>query len=180
MTKVEMEKRITEMEQELSNLKAQLNKPEKKTGWEKVGPCRQPYFYINCFDYSVEERRSAIQLTNGNVSEKLWNVGNHFTSKELAENIARYQSLDLRIRRRIAEICEPVNWNTYCNKYSIFYNHAMKKLDWFESWNGEYAIWYCDTTEHAIQIIEEFKDELTWYFTEFKDRMDSLPGPDYN
>lgn len=175
MTKAEIEKRITEMEKELNNLKAQLNKPEKKTGWEKVGPCRQPYFYINCFDYSVEERRSAIQLTNGNVSEKLWNVGNHFTSKKLAENIARYQSLDLRIRRRIAEICEPIkDDNDAC---VIRYNVDCLETTYL---GCNYGGWRFDTEEHAEQIIEEFKYDLTWYFTEFKDRMDSLPEPDYD
>lgn len=31
---------------------------------------------------------------------------------------------------------------------------------------------YFDTKECTEQVIEEFKDELIWYFTEFKSRMD--------
>jgi hypothetical protein len=44
-------------------------------------------------------------------------------------------------------------------------------IDWVESYT-EFAKWHFDTREHAKQIIKEFKDELIWYFTEFKDRMD--------
>lgn len=150
----------------------ELVKEQRKTGWEKVGS-QQNYFSIDSFDYSVRERVSAISPTDINLSSKLWNVGNHFTSKELAENIARYQPLDLRIRRRIAEICEPVDWNdgNSC-KYCIYYDHSYKHL-YISSWYGnQFSGWYCDTNAHAEQIINEFREELMWYFTEFKDRMD--------
>ena len=142
-----------------------VNEP-KKTGWEKPNKGE-----VYCYLQRDSELYKA-HWANDDFDNTTYECGNCFTSKELAENIARYQSLDLRIRRRIAEICEPIDWNTYGNRYSIVYNHAMKELDWFESWHGEYAIWYCDTAEHAKQIIEEFKDDLTWFFTEFKDRMD--------
>lgn len=174
MTKAEMEKRITEMEQELSNLKAQLNKPEKKTGWEK--PKHNENYYLIHNDGLV----MGDGWSNLTVDLPRYNIGNCFTSKELAENIARYQSLDLRIRRRIAEICEPINWIDSSFKFGIYYNHGVHKLEEYSTRCGEYGLWVCDTREHAEQIIEEFKDELTWYFTEFKDRMDSLPEPDYD
>ena len=144
---------------------------EKKTGWEKPlnsGLTGSLYYYIN---------KSGEVCTDNNhgfeICDKCYERGNCFTSGELAKNIARYQSLDLRIRRRIAEICEPVDWSDgdSCKVY-IYYDHCYKKLD-VSGWYGcQYSGWHCDTKAHAEQIIEEFKDELTWYFTEFKDRMD--------
>ena len=167
MTKAEIEKRITEMEQELDSLKAQLNEPEEKTGWEKP-VWGQTYWFIDELG-EVEGK----DWKDDELDEKRYACGNCFTSKELAENIARYTSLDLRIRRRIAEICEPVDWDNGAScKFYIYYDHSYKELDVSGWYGNQYSGWHCDTKEHAKQIIEEFKDELTWYFTEFKDRMD--------
>lgn len=139
----------------------------KKTGWEK--PERgQWYWYVTT---SIGSDRC---IAAGDiVDEWRYNAGNYFASKELAENIARYQSLDLRIRRRIAEICEPVDWgNVHKLKWRIYYGIGSRRLEISSNDDFRFVAWYCDTKEHAEQIIEEFKDELLWYFTEFKDRMD--------
>jgi hypothetical protein len=110
---------------------------------------------------------------NNEWNRNAYNVGNCFTSEELGKNIARYQSLDLRIRRRIAEICEPVDWKKrHLPKYEIVFDWITEKFTIYDAHNWHCGQWVCDTEEHAKQIIKEFKDELTWYFTEFKDRMD--------
>ena len=163
MTKAEIEKRITEMEQELDSLKAQLNEPEEKTGWEKP-VWGQTYWFIDELG-EVEGK----DWKDDELDEKRYACGNCFTSKELAENIARYTSLDLRIRRRIAEICEPVKFG-FPSHHIIYSTDRRKVIS--DRMICHYGGWRCDTKEHALQIIEEFKDELTWYFTEFKDRMD--------
>lgn len=162
MKRSEIEARIAEVEKVLGDLKMQLNALEEKTGWEK--PERgQVYWYI-----LRDGWLSNFNWDGGSEDSEQYTCGNCFTSKELAENIARYQSLDLRIRREIAEICEPVKYTeayfgiVYCcdEIVPVAYNQMVS------------TPWRCDTKEHAKQIIEEFKDELTWYFTEFKDRMD--------
>ena len=160
MNKKEIKTRIAEIQQELDSLKAQLNAPEKKTGWEKpeVG---QKSWYI-----TIDNHVWLYIWRDSPIDNALYNIGNCFTSKELAENIARYQSLDLRIRRRIAEICEPI---TTTKAYTICYNGNKVEVGHMLR---DYGGWRCDTYEHAEQIIEEFKDDLLWYFTEFKDRMD--------
>lgn len=145
----------------------ELVKEQKKTGWEKPD-LHKNYWYINGF--SGVERSSWYGEYSG---AWYYDCGNCFMSKELAENIARYQSLDLRIRRRIAEICEPVDWNTHNSaKWTIVCDHPRKMLYVDCYYNQHFGQWNCDTKAHAEQIIEEFKDELIWYFTEFKDRMD--------
>ena len=143
----------------------ELVKEQKKTGWEKAE-----------FSYKYFAILSNGEVYQGvaDIKSKEYERGNYFTSKELAKNIARYQSLDLRIRRRIAEICEPVNWlDTRTPVYLIMFDSMTRKLQPVHTIQYIHSIgWWIDTKEHAEQIIEEFKDELTWYFTEFKDRMD--------
>lgn len=166
MTKAEIEKRINEIQQELDSLKAQLNEPE-QTGWEKP-TIDDDYWYIgadNCICHCC--------WSNSSIDNARYDSGNCFTSEKLAANVSVYKSLDSRIRRRIAEICEPVGWNDSDQEmFEIVYDADRKHLDVYSSYTIRGAGWYCDTKEHAEQIIEEFKDELTWYFTEFKDRMD--------
>lgn len=140
----------------------------KKTGWENPEVGGQRYWYV---DHQGQAQPSC--WSNEPIDHRRYSIGNCFTSKELAENIARYQSLDLRIRRRITEICEPVDWNTHNSaKWTIIYDHPHKMLYVDCYYNQHFGQWNCDTREHAKQIIEEFKDDLLWYFTEFKDRMD--------
>jgi hypothetical protein len=144
----------------------ELVKERKQTGWEKPK--------IHGKYYTIQDD-GAVCWSNwydDPYDNEIYTRGSLFTSEELAKNIARYQSLDLRIRRRIAEICEPVDWNDNCYKWAIIFDHkeCQPYSDFYRIIN--FGGYYCDTKEHAKQIIEEFKDELTWYFTEFKDRMD--------
>lgn len=141
----------------------ELVKEQKKTGWEK--PTNDETYWVVC-DNSVED------YAWHDDDEDCYISGNCFTSEELAENIARYQSLDLRIRRRIAEICEPLSKRNAVKHYVIAYNRATHELS-SESWaTSLFMGWICETKGHAEQIINEFREELMWYFTEFKDRMD--------
>ena len=146
-------------------LKKIADSQKKKTGWEK--PNHDTGYY--CIDSQNDVMRS--KWDDCLKDENRAYHGNCFTSKELAENIARYQSLDLRIRRRIAEICEPVirgiEW-----RYNIEYNYEDEHCIVHSSAKFAPSHWYCDTRAHAEQIINEFREELMWYFTEFKDRMD--------
>lgn len=143
----------------------ELVKEQKKTGWEKP-VWGQTYWFIDELG-EVEGK----DWKDDELDEKRYACGNCFTSKELAENIARYTSLDRRIRRRIAEICEPVirgiEW-----RYNIEYNYEDEHCIVQSSAKFAPSHWYCDTRAHAEQIINEFREELMWYFTEFKDRMD--------
>lgn len=151
-------------------LKKIAGSQKKKTGWEKP-ECSESYWFVD-----PSKKTDGCRWDGHPVDQTRYDRGNCFTSKELAENIARYQSLDLKIRRRISEICEPVDWKKHStSKYSISFDHARDSerfivLSCFTHHYG--ACWYCDTHEHAQQIIREFYEELVWYFTEFKDRMD--------
>lgn len=148
-------------------LKMMAEGQKKNTGWEK--PEKGDYYW--CIDDTG--KIICCVWANSCIDKQRYIVGNCYLSNTLACNIVRYRSIDARIRRRIAEICEPVDWdNEYSGKYFIYYAHNRKEFDITGYSSCHYIGWYCDTKEHARQIIEEFKDELMWYFTEFKDRMD--------
>lgn len=143
---------------------------QKKTGWER--PNDSDTFYLIDEEYRVKPYGF---LKGGRSSERCYHVGNCFNSLKFAENIAHYQSLDLRIRRRIAEICEPVDLcNANADKYTLYYDNVFHKVTWTRHISIHFATWYCDTEAHAEQIINEFSEELMWYFTEFRDRMDAI------
>lgn len=139
-----------------------------KTGWERVEP-GQCYCYITGGGFVVteeEERDESDDLYYDNV--------NYFADRDLANDQARAISLWLRIKRWVAEHCEPVDWedeNSY--KHFISYNRATNEIcdDRNFVYQGVFQI-YFDTEEHINQCIEEFRDDLLWYFTKCHDRMD--------
>lgn len=110
----------------------------------------------------------------GIISSRIYGFGDYFSSEELAKNVARAETLMRRIRRRAAEICEPINWEVLSTqKWYIYFDYNDNKIEisYIHHTRTPFNI-YFDTDEHARQIIEEFKGELIWYFTEYKDRMD--------
>lgn len=70
-------------------------------------------------------------------------------------------------------LCEKLNWNDNNDKFSIYYD-CDRQLLFVQALyiiNG-FGHVYFDTKKHAEQVIDEFHDELIWYFTQFKSRMD--------
>lgn len=156
------------VEVEISETEAQkiFNEP-KKTGWERVKP-KEFYFSI-CSDGQV----SADEDEGDDIDKHWYTTGNYFSDEQLANDQARAISLWLRIKRWSAEHCRPMAWGNNVKKYFIYYNIATDKVgvDSTKIVQGAFQV-YFDTQENACKCIEEFKDELLWYFTECKDRMD--------
>lgn len=141
------------------------------TGWERVK--LKEYFYILENDVEPTDDGST-QYDNKN-----YNDANYFNNEELINNIIRAQTLQRKLWRRSAELCEKVVWSRlWCISYN--YNEDENENDFLISsyrFSGygyyiDFGQVYFDTEEHARQALEEFRDELTWYFTEFKSRMD--------
>lgn len=140
----------------------------KKTGWERVKP-GQYYCYISgggLVAAEEEERDESDDLYYDN--------GNYFADRDLANEQARAIKLWLRIKRWAAEHCEPVRWNNnHALKYCIYYNSLAGQIGVsnVSAMQDTFQV-YFDTYESAYKCIKEFRDELTWYFTECRDRMD--------
>lgn len=145
-----------------------LKKAEKKkTGWERSEQSQT--YYVNYADgYGLATE--SFDSIDANRYEK----ANYFSNETLAEDIQRAQTLQRKLWRRSAELCEKVDWrNPETEKYCIRYDYDDDDLcvDFCVLIRGFGEI-YFDTEEHAEQVIKEFRDELIWYFTKFESRMD--------
>lgn len=140
---------------------------KKKTGWERVKN-NESY----CVNFADGCGLSTERFDN--IDANRYEKANYFSDETLAKNIIRAQTLQRKLWRRSAELCEKANWNdNRCGKFSIVYDCNSRCLSVVASWmiNGFGQV-YFDTKEHAEQAMSEFHDELIWYFTKFKSRMD--------
>lgn len=140
--------------------------PKKKTGYERAAE-NFGYYFIgdNNKAYPAVETMSI-------VSHNHYNEANYYSDKTVAENNARADKLMRQLRRFAVE-------------------HRVNKIDWADDLQQKYYIWFdhndlrvgCDVacpefgsvifdSEESCKLaIETFKDELTWYFTEYKDSL---------
>lgn len=140
---------------------------KKKTGWERAEIGER--YFINAIRVAQEERE-----TGSSTDDTYYKYASYFANETLIKNILTAQLLQRKLWRRNAELCEKVDWrNPETKKYYIIYDYEDDELgvDFCIFGRGLEEI-YFDTEEHAEQAIKEFKDELIWYFTKFKSRMD--------
>lgn len=141
---------------------------KKKTGYERVklGSCLYHYIDSNCeasFEFD----------TNYKGNNQRYNCANYFSDQEVANNMARAQRLWNQIHRRAVELCEPVCVSKAGTIYQIVFIAMNNNIvPWARYDTRAFGTVWFDTEEHCQQTINEFYDELLWYFTEFKDRAD--------
>ena len=139
---------------------------EKKTGYERV-PDPNGYFYVN----AKGEVEYGVDLYDY-IDDKYYNSANYYSSKEVAENNARADKLVRQLRRFAVEHNEcRVNFNdTNAKKYYICYDYENNELNVsFVFRSRKFGVIYFDLGETANAAIDEFRDELIWYFTEYKE-----------
>lgn len=140
---------------------------KKKTGWERSEQSQT--YYVNYADgYGL------VTESFDSIDANRYEKANYFSNETLAEDIQRAQTLQRKLWRRNAELCEKMNLrDSETQKYCITYDVDNNVLYVSSAWSlNDFGQVYFDTKEHAEQVIEEFNDELLWYFTKFKSRMD--------
>ena len=151
-------------ETELAEILASEKKEKKKTGYERV---RKGEKYWNT--------RGGTFLDDDDFFNTLYLSGDYINDENLAKNIARAERLRYQLRRYAAlngGIPSQEDWkNSHVAKYELIgesdnFVHATKN---FES-RAIGAIYFKDI-EACKKAIEIFKEELTWYFTEFKEML---------
>lgn len=148
-----------------ADLKAMQN--EEKTGYERVGDSER--YYWTGDDGSVygshENEISADDLR--------YDTANYYSSYDVGKNNARADKLMRQLRRFAVENRkDKIDWNDgKKHKYNICCSYPTQEIfvD-FESNCRNFEI-YFDSCGVAERAIEEFKDELIWYFTEYKDSL---------
>ena len=141
---------------------------EKKTGYERV-PESDVYFYTypsGCVETTCE--------TCYDIDDECYESANYYSDKTVAENNARADKLMRQLRRFAVEHREHgVNLNDInTEKYYICYDYEGNELGTTFTFVARvFGIIYFDSEETANAAIDEFHDELIWYFTEYKDSL---------
>ena len=107
--------------------------------------------------------------------------GNYVNDRQLCQDRFRARVLRDRLEQWQALNDEPVSWGDGSVKYTILYSYKYNDLDvnsWYE--NRYVGAVYFSTAAKAQEAIEVFRDELMWYFTEYRSRLDEQRGRDDN
>ena len=141
---------------------------KKRTGYERVAEGE--------VSYAVSEYGDIDFYREGDdaYDNKLYEVANYYSDKTVAENNARADKLMRQLRRFAVEHRKKsLNWSDTCqHKNYILYDHERGCID-TDSWVQEcdFGTIYFDSKNTADAAIEAFRDELLWYFTEYKDSL---------
>ena len=159
-----------EIEVEISEEEYKKIQPseEKKTGYERVLNS-DIYFYVS----AKGEVESAVDSCDY-IDDKYYNSANYYLSKDVAENNTRADNLMRQLRRFSVEHRERgVNLNDInTEKYYVYYDYGNDALGVsLVSRTKNFGAIYFDSEETLNAAIDEFYDELIWYFTEYKDSL---------
>ena len=139
-----------------------------ETGYERV-PESDIYFYANSRGYVETAPEDCHDIDN-----EYYESANYYSSATVAKNNARADNLMRQLRRFAVEHNEcGVNFNdTNAKKYYICYDYASDELGVSSVvFSRNFGAIYFDSEETTQAAIDEFHDELIWYFTEYKDSL---------
>ena len=141
---------------------------EKKTGYERV-PESNVYFYAHpsgCVETTCEACYD--------IDDECYESANYYSDKTVAENNTRADKLMRQLRRFSVEHRERgVSFDDInIEKYYICYDYASDELEVSSVvFSKNFGAIYFDSEETTQAAIDEFRDELMWYFTEYKDSL---------
>ena len=159
-----------EIEVEISEEEYKKLQPseEKKTGYERV-PEDDGFYYVASKGY-VEYGRDTYDY----IDDEYYESANYYSSDVVAEDNARADKLMRQLRRFSVEHREDgVNLNDMnTRQYCIYYDYGNNTLGTaFTLCAKTFGVICFDSDETALAAIDEFRDELIWYFTEYKDSL---------
>lgn len=174
MTKEEILKQIEELKQQVENL------PDDEKKIRTLPNENEIFTYINSsdLDYHTFDCRSMFDRypTKENSS-----IGNYFKSEEDAKMAIRAMQIEQAIRIRRIELNEgwEPDWDDIDEaKYHIMFKNNIYSGDEFvnDTYGYNYlpVFGYYKSEEIVEQIVDEFNDDLLWYFTEYYPNKDKM------
>ena len=145
-----------------------LQTKQKKTGYERV-EVGEEFYYVaasNKVEFGDDDYVP--------IDDKYYDISNYYSSKEVAENNARADKLMRQLRRFAAEHREcGVDFNNAnTRKYYVWYDYESNELEsTYTFYARVFGVIYFGSKETAQAAIDEFHDELIWYFTEYQDSL---------
>lgn len=135
---------------------------KKHTGYERVAN-KQEYYSAN----GKGDVRTFAE-TEHPVDDSLYAAGNYYSDQDLAIANERADRLFRQLRRFAAENDEKTS--IYYTYFTIVYMWPVDKISAMAHSNGykDFGEIRFLSKEIAEKAIEQFKDELMWYFTEYK------------
>ena len=151
----------------VDEVKKLVEKPV-RTGYERVEVKGE--YYV-----SWTEQIGTLNENNFEMDGIYYNAANYYSDKALAENNARAEKLIRQLRRFAVEentkAGVALDWSDGDQyKYYIDFNYRIIKIEinGYQTYRSFGDIYF--TTEEITQkAIDTFRDELMWYFTEYKD-----------
>lgn len=141
---------------------------EKKTGYERVSE-DDDYFYASSRGYVETACEDCYD-----VDDEYYESANYYSDKTVAENNARADKLMRQLRRFAVKHREDgTDFNDINTaKFYIYYEYRNNKLEIASTFSAEvFGTIHFDSKEAIQAAIDEFHDELIWYFTEYKDSL---------
>lgn len=145
----------------------ELLKPKaNKTGYERA-KSNDTFYVIDSFGEIIEGCREDRTM----ICDKRYNVANYYSDKDVAADNARADKL-MRQLRRFAVRYRKEEIDYLKGVYEITYDFEDRSLITDTVTYRRYcgAIPF-DSKETAERAIDTFRDELIWYFTEYKDSL---------
>lgn len=147
-----------------------LQSKKKKTGYEIADEKNSKYWFVDS-DGTLNGYET---YEHDEVDSVYYEEANYYSDKTVAENNARADKLMRQLRRFAVKHREmELNWgDNDQRKYCICYDHVYHNLTTCYHINREYvsAVWF-DSESIVKLAIEAYRDELIWYFTEYKDSL---------
>lgn len=140
----------------------------KITGYERVR-YGSTYYTDSCSKVDAFEEDSSFD-------EELYKLGNYYSDPDVAANNVRADNLMRQLRRFAVENRKnDIDWDDETQyKYFIYYYYESNEIKIQSVSSGSFRDFgqiYFDMKETAKLAIEKFKDELLWYFTEYRDSL---------
>lgn len=128
---------------------------KKKAGYERVDTGDTYYSASMHPDIRMKSIEFGDKYNNAD-----YNNANYYSSEEIAKNNARADKLMRQLRRfSVENRATDIEWVRGSNpKYFIYYDYSKESLEF-------------DSINSTAQAIKEFKNELIWYFTEYRDSL---------
>ena len=146
----------------------ELIAPKKKTGYERVD--RDKYYCI------VNNKSTLTFLAEcGDEEDSMfYDLANYYESEFVAAQNTRADTLMRQLRRfSVEHRTKVLDWNDDTqNKYGVYYVYEDRKfvVDMYK-YTRNFGNVHFDSHEAAELAIETFRDELIWYFTEYRDSL---------
>lgn len=165
MNKQDLENKIKDLENDIQasqntieELKKAIVNIEEKAWKPKKG---EKYYCID--GIKIED-----YYNDSPLDKEMINYGNYFKTEKQAERALFEQNLRLKLRKFAEDNNDKIDWKGRVEKYYIFFDYVNSKLTIdFCRCARNFSQIYFSSKKIAEKAIEQFKDELIKYFTEW-------------